>query len=1072
MRRVLRRTLLIACVLALAFHAFPVAAFAQSNGGEGVLQPGASEQDGASEALQPGASENDGAEELILAISYPPYVLSSGFLAAQIGDAYYLPLVELCQIFDFFVEHDAANGRYHGYFKDEKSSFGIDTQKNEIESKGSISPLSPDMALVDPFGEGSDDIYVRVDVLNNIWPVDITVNISTLSMLVKTTEKLAFELKLEREENRVLAMARKAYSPTANMPKLPFIANPYKLIGKPAVDIDTDYNWDHENKVLEGRSTFSGTMDLAGASADFSATTSYMDGRFHKPETIRLRLTRESFGDETMPLGFRHAEGGDVSISHRSLIGGSSAGRGLTATSLPTQRKAEFDQITVEGTGIVGWEVELYRNDILETFTTVDEKGEYRFEDVPLSVGNNQIRVVLYGPQGQVQERIENYNVSGGMTKPGQTDYSVGVVDSDRPFVMLAGRQGDPLRGLAGNAYAAHGLNQQLTVFGSVSKLPTQKEEKSYATAGVMASFLNSLGQAEFFKEANGGHAIDLRLATQLLGLRLNLQSAFFRHFDSPDAGFDDSAKTYEGEVRASTNVKTPIGGLGMQFSGKHRESKSSLPFSTASFQQSLGLSGIRLTQSTTSNFDNYIHQSSVGKLTASVRIQQWQLRSQLDYNIYPRKELSSGNAELRYRGRDGFSAAVNAQHSFLTRDQSAGFQVGYDFGSVLGSLDLGWVKEGGYNVAVRASTSLGPYGRDGKYIVDSKKMSRDAPVQARTFLDHDRDGVFSEGDEPVPEAQLLMNRQSNNERGDEEGYVIARNGPSGDIVNIELNKSALIDPYYQPGIPGYSTVLRPGSMPMFDFPVIETGAIDGTAYREGNVPISGMKLELVDEGGAVVQTTETAYDGFYTFEFVPPGTYSVRADPSYGVNVPPETVTVTSEDLFAYGIDLQLLEQAEEVEAADEAEEGDEPSSVDEAESESGGVAHTHHERSNGTLQPAPLSTEGDLSAFVKRVRIGEHPDKVRLVLDLSGPIVYSMGFADGGKTMHIDLPGVAWDAMRIWRGSHTPVIESYEVQALAGGGTRLVIHGRGPIASGLNGVLKPADGQSYRLYIDLHGN
>ena len=152
--------------------------------------------------------------------------------------------------------------------------------------------------------------------------------------------------------------------------------------------------------------------------------------------------------------------------------------------------------------------------------------------------------------------------------------------------------------------------------------------------------------------------------------------------------------------------------------------------------------------------------------------------------------------------------------------------------------------------------------------------------------------------------------------------------------------------------------------------------------------------------------------------------------------------------------------------------EEGDEPESTDEAESGSGRVAHTYHERSNGTLQPAPLSTEGDLSALVKRVRIGEHPDKVRLVLDLSDPIVYSMGFADGGRTLNIDLPDVAWDALRNWRGTHTPVIERFEAQALAGGGTRLVIYGRAPMASGLNGILNPADGQGYRLFIDLHAN
>jgi len=1034
------------------------------------LQPGLPENGDAAGVLQPDIFSEDPVYDLILAISYPPYTLSSGFLAVQHGEHYFLPFLELANIFDFYVHPDTEDGVYGGYFKDEKSSFTIDTQKNEIEVVGEISSLPPGAVIIDPFDEGNTDPYVRMDVLNKIWPTKLSVDMAALTLVVATDEKLAFELKLERKESRALTMGRKAYSSKDQKENLPFKDNPYKFIGLPVIDMDSQYRWDNENKVLAGRTTFSGLQDLAWATADYAATVSYEEGRFHRPDTIRLRFSRDAVGDETLPLGFRQAEAGDTRVTHRSLIGNSTGGRGAAATSYPASRESEFDQITVEGFGIVGWEAELYRNNILEDFQVIDESGEYRFEGVPLIVGNNQLRVVLYGPQGQVQERIENYKVSGGMTAPGKTDYSVSVVDAQRPFVMITGGHRTSPRGIAANAFVAHGLNPSLTVFGSLSKLPTIQEEKSYASVGVMGTFLNSFGQAEIYKESHGGHALDMRFATKIKGLSLNLQSAFFRNFESPEAGFDNNIKTFESEARANTSIKTLIGNLGLQLVGKHRENKIGLPFSSINFQQSLGLSGAQLTHSTNSTFNDYIHETSAGKLSATVRIQRWQLRSNLNYDIHPIGQLRSVSGEARYRDQDGFSAAVNAQHNFLSRGQSAGFQLGYDFGKVLGSLDLNWVKEGGYNVSLRASTSLGPYGRDGKYDMSSKKMSRNTPLQGRAFLDNDGDGVFSEGDEPVPDAQLLIDGRSAKESGDEDGYVLVRSGRGGSVVNVELNESSLSDPYYQPAIVGYSTVLRPGSMPVFEFPVIETGAIDGTVYRESGSSISGMRLELVSEGGDVVQTTETAYDGFYTFDFVPVGTYTVRADPSYGINVPPETVTVTSDDLFTYGIDLQLLEQAEEVEAADEEAMGDEPTASDDAVTESGRVAHTHHERSNGTLQPAPLSTEGDLSAFVKRVRIGEHPDKVRLVLDLSGPIVYSMVFAGGGQTLNIDLPDVAWDAIRHWRGARTPVIESFEALALPEGGTRLVVQGRGALASGLNGVLKPQNGQGYRLFIDLH--
>jgi hypothetical protein len=1070
LRRMSRAAMVFAFAVSICAYAMPATVFAQGADAAGAALPGpAPDPAGAEGSLAPASDENAEGEDLILAVSYPPYLLSEGLLAVQRGDDTYLPFTETAELFDFVLDTQPEQGLYRGYFKEEANSFGIDIANNQFESAGEKKALPEGAVIPDPFGGGSGEIYVRLDVLNQMWPVKLSVNMSGLFVLVETQEKLPFELRLEREEKRKLAEARKARIPVASAEQLPFKANPYRLIGPPVLDFDSSFKWDHEAKKLDGTATVSGLQDLAFATADYATTLNYEEGGVKRPESVRLRLTRQSVGDDTLALGVRKVEAGDVRVQHRDLIGTGSGGRGFTASSYPPQRSGEFDRITVEGTGIAGWEVELYINDALESFSTVDELGEYRFEDVPLTVGNNQVRIVLYGPQGQVQERIENYQISGGMARPGETNFTVGMVDSDRQLIRLVPRNSTGNEGIASNAYVSHGLNKEVTVFGSTSRLPTQEGERKYVTAGVMGSFLNSLGQAELYKELNGGQAVDLRLVTKLLGLRLNLQSAFFNNFESPDAGFGDGAKKFESEVRANTGFKTPFGNLGLQLNARHRQNVVGLPTTDVSFQQSLGLSGVNLTQETSSNFLDFNHVSSAGKLSATVRLRQWQIRTQLDYNIHPKREFSGVNGEVRYTDEDGFSAAVNAQHNFLTRGQGLGAQLGYDFGKFLGSVDVGWVKEQGVEVTLRASTSLGPYGRNGRYVMSSQKMSRSAPVQGHVFLDHNGDEVYSEGDEPIPEAHLMVGGRGTPEESDEEGYVIANAGGEGQVVNVEINKSTLADPYYLPSLPGYSTVLRPGSMPKFDLPVIETGAIDGTVYRDNGEPIPGMRLELVDEGGAVIKTTDTAYDGFYTFEFVPPGTYMVRADPSYGVNVPPETVTVASDDLFTSGIDLQLLEQVEEAEAVEGVEEGDEPSAAPDAAAESGRVAHTYHERSNGTLQPAPLSTEGDLSAFVKRVRIGEHPDTVRLVLDLSGPVVYRMGFADGGKTLNLDLPGVAWDAIPRWRGDATPVIESFETEALPEGGTRLVIRGKGSLASGLNGVLEPQNGQGYRLFLDL---
>jgi hypothetical protein len=81
----------------------------------------------------------------------------------------------------------------------------------------------------------------------------------------------------------------------------------------------------------------------------------------------------------------------------------------------------------------------------------------------------------------------------------------------------------------------------------------------------------------------------------------------------------------------------------------------------------------------------------------------------------------------------------------------------------------------------------------------------------------------------------------------------------------------------------GISIVPRPGTTASHDFAVVSTGEVDGTNFRvieDTARPVSGAIVQLVGESGKVVMTQRSAYDGFYLFQFVPPGRYQVRVDP------------------------------------------------------------------------------------------------------------------------------------------------------------------------------------------------
>ena len=106
-------------------------------------------------------------------------------------------------------------------------------------------------------------------------------------------------------------------------------------------------------------------------------------------------------------------------------------------TNRPLTARTAFDRTRIEGDLPTGWEAELYRNGELLGFAKSDGSQRYVFDDVQLLYGENRIRVVLYGPQGQVREREELLNVGQDNVPKGKTWYWVGANQPGRDLITL-----------------------------------------------------------------------------------------------------------------------------------------------------------------------------------------------------------------------------------------------------------------------------------------------------------------------------------------------------------------------------------------------------------------------------------------------------------------------------------------------------------------------------------------------------------------------------------------------------------------------------------------------------------
>ncbi len=115
-------------------------------------------------------------------------------------------------------------------------------------------------------------------------------------------------------------------------------------------------------------------------------------------------------------------------------------------------------------------------------------------------------------------------------------------------------------------------------------------------------------------------------------------------------------------------------------------------------------------------------------------------------------------------------------------------------------------------------------------------------------------------------------------------------------------------------------------------------------------------------------------------------------------------------------------------------------------------------------------LANIGFVSAMeVSDVRIGAHPDKTRLVVELSKKVPYRIFTLPDPYRMVVDLPQVEWKIGPKTSGRSSGVISSYRFGLFQKGNSRLVVDMRSP-AQVLRHVMLPPSGKNKnRLVIDL---
>jgi hypothetical protein len=107
-----------------------------------------------------------------------------------------------------------------------------------------------------------------------------------------------------------------------------------------------------------------------------------------------------------------------------------------------------------------------------------------------------------------------------------------------------------------------------------------------------------------------------------------------------------------------------------------------------------------------------------------------------------------------------------------------------------------------------------------------------------------------------------------------------------------------------------------------------------------------------------------------------------------------------------------------------------------------------------------------------VTGLRLGEHKDKTRLVFDMTGASAYRYDLDNAENLLVIELAGAGWTAAQSQTMAKSPLVQSYSVQAMDGGGTRVIIPLKRAVNVIYEAALKPEGGNSsHRIVLDLKG-
>jgi hypothetical protein len=702
----------------------------------------------------------------------------------------------------------------------------------------------------------------------------LTPNLYDAVLTLDSDTPLPFIEAIERKSRAARLQGKKTFDladyPQANLP--------YRAWRTPSVDVVADVSWDHARGGRDRVSTryqAYASGEIAGASVD-ARLDSNQKG---VPNSLRLSAYRkDAAGGMLGPLHATQVAAGDVEVYSGNLAGAGGVGRGAFVSNRPLKRPTSFGKTVLRGALPIGWDAELYRNGQLLGFQSDRADGRYEF-DVDLVYGNNNLEVVLYGPQGQVRRESQSIPIGYGAVEPGKVEYWAGVIQRNRDLINFH----DPTNRVdAGWQYgfgAQYGLDNRTVLGAGGHSLFFDGKRRDYAEFDVQRALGPMLLDVTAAQEFGAGRAYKATALGRMGKVNLTGESFFVDgHFTSGLVGSQErSHQNLELEAVLGSGRRSVPVGLGYTYTVQSDGRKVNEFLARASLiLPKISLTGMIIDrQATGTNSD--IEGLSLG-LLANTRVLGFMVRADATYRVSGlRKGFDTAHLTIQRPLDDRSEMRFDIQHD--SRQRSTTFEAGYvrQFRQLALRVDATADSRGGIGANLGVSFSFGPDPFGHGVHFSNAKLAERGEAAVSVFLDENGDGIRSPDEKPLEGVGLTAGQFGSSEPTDKRGHAVIEGLNPYEKVLIGVDESTLPDPFLIPVTRGVVITPRAGVAAKLEIAVAPTGEVEGEIHGFEDTARAGIQLELIDQAGRVAATALSEFDGYFMFERVPYGSYRLQ---------------------------------------------------------------------------------------------------------------------------------------------------------------------------------------------------